>query len=127
MAVQTEPFRAGPWADGMPADVYAEGDPSIPVYSKRQTSLQEYIMMLSTAEQRCFTCDADRQAAGHQACARRRAHVEPRVPVHERRPFRRKLGHVGRLDRPADAGVAPEAVTQTHSRSVASSRAFMPP
>ena len=68
MAVQTEPFRAGPWAGRMPADVYAEsGDPSIPVYSKRQTSLREYIMMLSAAEQRCFTCDADRQAATDSA------------------------------------------------------------
>ena len=67
MAVQTEPFRAGPWAGRMPADVYAESrDPAIPVYSKRQTSLREYIMMLSAAEKR-FICDADRQAATDSA------------------------------------------------------------
>ena len=54
MAVQTEPFLAGPWAGRMPAEVYAESrrecGRDVPVYSKRQLSLQEYIMMLSAAE-----------------------------------------------------------------------------
>ena len=56
MAVQTEPFRAGPFAGRMPSDVHASmPDSSIPVYSKRQISLQEYIMMLSVTEKRFST------------------------------------------------------------------------
>lgn len=60
MAVQKEPFLTGPWAGKMPADV--QMDPNTPTYSKRQLSLQEYIMMLAVSEKR-FSTSADRRAA----------------------------------------------------------------
>ena len=50
MAVQTEPFRAGPWRGRMPAEVRASLGDGLPVYSKRQLSLTEYVAMLSSTE-----------------------------------------------------------------------------
>ena len=61
MAVQTEPFLAGPFAGRLPAEVFARGD-GTPVYSKRQLSLQEYVMMLSSSEKK-FSSASERQAA----------------------------------------------------------------
>ena len=50
MAIQTEPFSAGPWRGRMPAEVRATLGDGLPVYSKRQLSLTEYVAMLSSTE-----------------------------------------------------------------------------
>jgi hypothetical protein len=63
MAVQTEPFLAGPWAGQLPSDVWTHSSqPTVPIYSRRQLSLQEYIMMLAVTEMRFSTAE-ERQAA----------------------------------------------------------------